>query len=656
MSQPRVTVIVPAYNALPELTECITSVMEQTLGQDQLEIIAVDDGSTDGTGKELDRLAALCPALHVIHQENSGTAAVPRNVALDRARGDYVFFLDSDDYLGPDALRRMVAMADENRTDIVLGKMVSVGGRPVPTAVFRSNKPRTDIFSSAAYRTLGCWKLFRRSLIDRLELRFPPLRNTEDKPFTATAYLNADGVSVVADYDCYYHRDRENGNNLTRTAQSLSDRMQGTRMCFETVARHLGPGPRRDQIMRRHVEWELCGPVWWLLLRESEESIRERIYPELRAWVVNWVTDAIIERLEPRDRLLLHLLRADRFAQVLTVVRDAKKDAGRGHVIDAGRAYWNHPLFRDAAVGVPDSAFDVTDRLPVHQRTDAVRWDEEGVLRLTGRAHLEDIAPEEATTDLLLRCYDAEHPEIRVPTRARPGTDAGFAADLDLRTAAAGAPLGRGRWNVFLDVRARGVRRTVRLAAPEALRSAGGRPPYEGITVPDRGRPLTLTPYVTPWGNLSLNAGQEIPRDDPRYRVTGMAWHRSRPGTLTVTGTTADEGPGGLRLRVENSAGERRELPVVPGRDGGTFSAELAVRGLRPGRWTVTLAPPGAPCVAVPRPAGLGAAHWLRFARPYAARPVAAASETTLVVEVRPVALAGVARRKLGEAVRRIRG
>lgn len=190
MHHPRVSVIVPAYNAMPELTECITSAMEQTIGLDALEIIAVNDGSTDGTGKELDRLAALCPSLRVIHQENSGTAAVPRNVALDVARGDYVFFLDSDDYLGPDALRRMVAMADENKTDIVLGKMVSVGGRAVPTAVFKNTQPRTDIFSSAAYRTLGCWKLFRRSLLERLNLRFPrsatPRTSRSPPPPTST--------------------------------------------------------------------------------------------------------------------------------------------------------------------------------------------------------------------------------------------------------------------------------------------------------------------------------------------------------------------------------------------------------------------------------------------------------------------------------------
>ncbi|MFD5975489.1 glycosyltransferase family 2 protein [Streptomyces bacillaris] len=664
MPQPKVSVIVPAYNAMPELTECIDSAMEQTIGLDQLEIIAVNDGSTDGTGEELDRLAALCPSLHVIHQENSGTASVPRNVALDVARGEYVFFLDSDDYLGPDALRRMVAMADDNKTDIVLGKMVSPDGRPVPTAVFKSTQPRTDIFSSAAYWTLGCWKLFRRSLLERLNLRFPPVRNTEDKPFTAAAYLNADGVSVVADYDCYYQRHRANGNNLTLTAQNLSHRMEGTRLCFETVARYLEPGPRRDQIMRRHVEWELCGPLWWLLLRESEEDIRERLYPEIRDWVENWVTDPIIEKLVARDRLLLHLLRADRFDDVITVIRNAKEDAERDHVVDGGRVYWDHPLFRDTAVGVPDSAFDVTGRLPVHQRIESTSWLMGGVLRLTGHAYIENVASLAPATELVLRCHDGGHPEVRVPARAQAVAglpdderyaNAGFVADIPLPTAAGGAPLGHGGWNLFLDVRAQGVSRTVRLKSPDAERT-----PSQEIVTMSPGKPTTVTPYVTKWGNLSLDVGREVPRDDTSCRVTGASWHRSRRGTLVVAGKLAGEsrqGHGALRLRVENGTSDRRETPVSLSRTGGGFTAELPVKGLRPGRYAVTLPASGPfPVTAVPYFTGMGRALWFRGARPYTARPVRKASETTLVVEVRAVDVPRAARRKLREVVRKVRG
>src|ERR1051326_9149941 len=99
MAMPDVTVIVAVYNAGPYLHRCLRSLAGQTLDADRLEIIAVDDGSTDGSGAVLDRFAAAHPGrLTVLHQANSGGPAGPNNRALDLATGRYVFFLGADDY------------------------------------------------------------------------------------------------------------------------------------------------------------------------------------------------------------------------------------------------------------------------------------------------------------------------------------------------------------------------------------------------------------------------------------------------------------------------------------------------------------------------------------------------------------------------------
>ncbi|MGX1566660.1 glycosyltransferase family 2 protein [Streptomyces sp. NPDC055506] len=652
---PRVSVIIPAYNSMPELTKCVTSVMEQTLGLDRIEIIAVDDGSTDGTADELDRLARSCPSLRVVHQPNSGGAGGPRNTGLDMAGGDYVFFLDSDDYLGPDALRRMVAMADENRTDVVLGKMVSVGGRAVPTAVFSHNQPRTDVFSSAAYRTLGCWKLFRRSLIERLDLRFPPYRNCEDKPFTAAAFLNADGISVVADYDCYYSRNRQNGNNLTLTAADLVHRMDGTRLCFETVARYLEPGPRRDQIMRRHVEWELCGPLRGLLHKENEEQARERFYPQFRHWALSYVTDGVFQQLAPPDRLIVHLLRADRYEDLITVARHAKEDAARGNLVDKGRVYWCHPFFRDPAKAVPDTCFDATDRLPVrHELAEAAWTGHGGVLRLAGHARIESLGALESSTRLILRPRGFSHPDIRVPVTIstashQPDDQAtGFLVEVDLSTVDSGAPLGTGVWDLYLDVRAEGVSRTVRLRQ-ERTDANGERtaPPRREVVA------TTARPFFTPYGNFSLDIRRA--EDKPVCRVTAIAW--DAPGTLVVSGRLTDEAagrPGPQALRAEDDSGSVREasLRYAPDGDGTGFTARLPVRKLPPGRWTLTLRTDEPDSrIPVPPPKGLTGTRWFRAARlgrPYYAKPLPRGSKGAVVLRVAPVGLVAALRRRLG--------
>ncbi|MFH9712191.1 glycosyltransferase family 2 protein [Streptomyces luteogriseus] len=659
---PRVSVIIPAYNAMPELTRCVTSVMEQTLGPEEIEIIAVDDGSTDGTGPELDRLARTCSTMRVVHQPNSGGAGGPRNTGLDRAAGDFVFFLDSDDYLGPDALRRMVAMADENGTDVVLGKMVSVGGRAVPTAVFSHNQPRTDVFSSAAYRTLGCWKLFRRSLIERLNLRFPPYRNCEDKPFTAAAYLNADGISVVADYDCYYSRNRQNGNNLTLTAADLVHRMDGTRLCFETVARYLDPGPRQDRIMRRHVEWELCGPLRALLPRESEQRAREVFYPQFRHWAQTYVSEGVFQSIAPQDRLIVHLLRADRYEDLMTVARCAKEDAARGHVVDKGRVYWSHPFFRDPVKAVPDACFDATSRIPVHHELTEAAWTGDGdVLRLAGHARIESLGPLQSDTRLILRPSGFRHPDIPVPTTVgtgpHPGQDAGtgFTADVDLDTVDSGAPLGSGRWDLYLDVRAQGVSRTVRLRRPRT--DANGErhaPPRRELASGLRSGhgPTTARPFFTPHGDFSLDIREA--EADPVCRVTGIAWDTSAPATLVVSGRpTGDAAVRPLTaLRAEEDSGAVREVPLLYARDGSrAFTAMLPVGNLPAGRWTLTLRTDDpASRIPVPPVRGLSGTRWFRWSRlgrPYYAKPLPCGPRGALVLRVAPVGLTAAALRRL---------
>ena len=105
----KVSVIVPVYNPGSNIDECISSLLGQSLPADEYEVIFVDDGSTDETPARLDELARTHENIRVEHIPNSGWPGRPRNIGIDLARGEYVYFVDNDDWLGSEALERLHA-------------------------------------------------------------------------------------------------------------------------------------------------------------------------------------------------------------------------------------------------------------------------------------------------------------------------------------------------------------------------------------------------------------------------------------------------------------------------------------------------------------------------------------------------------------------
>lgn len=115
---PLVTVIIPVYNVEKELRRCVDSVLSQTLTD--IEVILVDDGSPDRCPQICDDYACRDFRVHVVHKTNGGLSDA-RNHGLDRATGDYIMFVDSDDYIEPDSCERLYRMAVDSDADIVLG-------------------------------------------------------------------------------------------------------------------------------------------------------------------------------------------------------------------------------------------------------------------------------------------------------------------------------------------------------------------------------------------------------------------------------------------------------------------------------------------------------------------------------------------------------
>ncbi|WP_230922811.1 glycosyltransferase family 2 protein [Streptomyces sp. Go40/10] len=343
---------------MPYLVECLASVEAQTIGPARMEVIAVDDGSTDGTGECLEEFAARAPmSVTVIRQENSGGPSGPRNVGLGKATGRYVFFLDADDRLGPEALERMVAMADKNGTDVVLGKVEGVN-RSAPKSMWGKTLDRADVFTSNIKFTLSAQKLFRRSLLEQHGMRFDEsLFTGEDALFTLEAYLRADGVSVVADYTCYYLVGRDDGKQVTKTG-SYTLRFDSARALMKLIADMVPAGEKRDLLMVRPFLITLLPQFGPKFLTDSEEVRRHKFELAKPLMDAYW-TPGVARRLKVNERLRLHLVAMQRPELLLDVVTfvKAKKQAAAVLEKRGTRLYLIYPHFRSRKAGIPDEIY-----------------------------------------------------------------------------------------------------------------------------------------------------------------------------------------------------------------------------------------------------------------------------------------------------------
>jgi len=186
MQYGRIAVIIPAYNAGGMLERCVRSVLAQTYTQ--IEVIIVDDGSTDGTGAVADRLAGEDCRIRLIHKKNEGVSSA-RNEALEMVESEWVTFVDADDYVDAHFLESLLLGDD---ADLIVGGYHTVGEHEIPemgysaSCAHKKEEIKSLLEAHLTDMTFLCpWgKLFRTSLIRSLALTFPTdMRIGEDVVF-----------------------------------------------------------------------------------------------------------------------------------------------------------------------------------------------------------------------------------------------------------------------------------------------------------------------------------------------------------------------------------------------------------------------------------------------------------------------------------------
>ena len=203
---PKISVIIPVYNVEDYIDECLKSVVTQTF--DDFEVLVINDGSPDKSQKIIDRYVKKYPFVHTFLKKNGGLSSA-RNYGLKRAKSDYVYFLDGDDFIAPDLLSKCYEVIQKNKSDIVYFDFYEYYN-PDKTRVMKGIKDST-IIGKEKYMISppAAWnKVFKRSLFLDHDILFPEGLWYEDLATTPRLLLFANHIDYV-EVPLYYYRQRE---------------------------------------------------------------------------------------------------------------------------------------------------------------------------------------------------------------------------------------------------------------------------------------------------------------------------------------------------------------------------------------------------------------------------------------------------------------
>jgi len=294
----KLSFVIPVYNVEKYLDQCLSSILQQC-GED-CEVVMIDDGSKDGSPAICDRYCEAYPQnARVVHIPNGGNSAA-RNMGVDLARGEYILFVDSDDYIAPGAVAGILNWMKDNKADICFleatkvfpdGKLVPLGeGLTGGQLRGMSREAALDFIAKAPKYPGGPWaKLIRREFLKENNIRFPADRRLcEDLFYTLDMYLAAERFDGL-DFPYYFYRQSVAGSITSNvTPRYYFDKARFVTYVVENFCDGKTP---RDEIAHSALSYgayEYSILIWHLL--EMTGADREKAYAFLKEyrWVLKY--------------------------------------------------------------------------------------------------------------------------------------------------------------------------------------------------------------------------------------------------------------------------------------------------------------------------------------------------------------------------------
>lgn len=275
-----VSIIIPAYNVEKYIEKCITSILEQTYTN--IEVIVVNDGSTDKTRDIIDNISQYDSRVRPLHKKNEGVSAA-RNSGIEAATGDYVVFVDGDDYIAQDYVEYMIGLIENTGSDFCLSKCCYTKKDEMQTENEYIEKLEPEDATSLLLSPnviVGCWnKIFKRSLIIDNNIRFSTtLFYGEGLTFITTLAQISESVGV-GNRKVYYYR-RNNENSAT-TKFDINKIYNGEEALKNIKDKFILDSPKINIMFNLHMSIFYLGA----LVRMKANKVDKTYYTDYKKWM-----------------------------------------------------------------------------------------------------------------------------------------------------------------------------------------------------------------------------------------------------------------------------------------------------------------------------------------------------------------------------------
>jgi CDP-glycerol glycerophosphotransferase len=602
VTSPRISVVVAFFNNEDDLADCLDSIAAQSFTD--TEVIMVDDGSTDGSAGIARAKAAADPRFTLIQPPEHGGPGGARNRGVERARGEFLAFVDGDDMLPANTYELFVHALESSGSDFASGAVLRIGPKGInPSALhslaIKGRQVRTHITKTPRLLyDVSVWnKLFRRQFWDAHQLSYPEHVVWEDIRLMTKAHVLATAVDVIPDIVYFWRERAQGGLSITQSRTSIAnlrDRMTALDDIDEFIAAH-----STAKLLRAHQRKALKNDLWLYVqdLHKVTGAYRTE-FTELVNGYLDQVSRRVLRSLPATHKLAYHLVRIRAVPQLAELAAWMMDQPVRQvpMVRRWGRLRADLPFRKNSPVPVPARVFRPHWRdLDPYMQVDDIGWAPDGKgqsddngragrLVVTGRANVPsvDIANRRNTSKIAILRPPGRRLPVVVPVRSFLNPDATALSEQErynydwsgFRFAISPRRFrGPGEWQCYMLVRGHGVWRPARVHTP--------------VPGPaERPQPRQLGPglrFGARWAGLGLNVAT--------WRlgafVTGHAWHDAGPADPAAADVQAVE----IEVGVPGAGvpGDPAELILVRNRGAATRSFPAAACGANKFRAVVPL-------------------------------------------------------------------